>query len=83
MTMTMNMFQKKRPDRRAFAIEQGPHTYVGEPLQLSVANDNNNDNNNNDPQQRRRCVWGEGKFPPSPLLLPPSPPSPSSSRDYC
>ena len=33
MNMTMNMFQKKRPDRRAFAIEQGPHTYVGEPLE--------------------------------------------------
>ena len=28
-----SMFQKKRPDRRAFAIEQGPHTYVGEPLE--------------------------------------------------
>ena len=34
-----SLFQKKRPDRRAFAIEQGPHTYVGEPLegQISVA----------------------------------------------
>ena len=32
-TTTTSMFQKKRPDRRAFAIEQGPHTYVGKPLE--------------------------------------------------
>ena len=31
--MTMNMFQKKRPDRRDFAIEQEPHTYVGKPFE--------------------------------------------------
>ena len=37
MTMTMHMFQKKRPDRRAFAIEQGPHTYVGKPLEDATA----------------------------------------------
>ncbi len=34
LTITItSLFQKKRPDRRAFAIEQGPHTYVGKPLE--------------------------------------------------
>ena len=64
------MFQKKRPDRRAFAIEQEPHTYVGKPFedrnQLSVANDNNNLNNNNKSSAAPSLRLGRGKISPPP-----------------